>query len=261
MVSRDSTSKTLMTALVLCVVCSVLVSSAAVILKPRQDANKLLDRNRNILVAAGLFDSSAHTNDDVAGLFAGFTPRVVDLDQARFLTDPEMEELGIDINTYDQRRAANDPRYSNVLSKAEDQAGIKRRLRYPMVYVVESGDAIETIVVPVSGYGLWGIMYGFLALDGDGNTVTGIGFYELKETPGLGAEITNPNWTAVWPGKQIYDANGNVALEVVRGVGNEVHEIDGLAGATLTSRGVQNLIHFWLGDDGFGPFLANLGRG
>lgn len=261
MSARDSINQTLRIALVLCVVCSVLVSAAAVILKPLQDANKALDRNRNILVAAGLFDPAIHSNDDVQALFASFTPRIVDLDEGRFLDEAEVRALGIDLATYDQRLAANDPRYSRVLEKSEDVAKIRRRLRYPMVYVVEGGESIETVVLPISGYGLWGIMYGFLALHGDGNTVTGIGFYELKETPGLGAEVTNPRWTSIWPGKEIYDADGDVALEVVRGVGNEINEIDGLAGATLTSRGVQNLIRYWLGEDGFGPFLANIRQG
>lgn len=261
MASRDSTVRTLLIALVLCVICSVLVSTAAVVLKPRQDANKILDRNRNILSAAGLFDEGEHDAADVETLFAEFTPRIVDLDEARFLSAEEVTALEIDINNYDPRQAANDPRYSRALEKSEDVANIQRRLRYPMVYVVESGGEIETLVLPVSGYGLWGIMYGFLALEGDGNTVIGIGFYELKETPGLGAEITNPRWRAIWPGKEIYDANGNVALQVVRGIGNEIHEIDGIAGATMTSRGVQHLVDFWLGDDGFGPFLANVARG
>lgn len=261
MSANDSVKRTLSTALVLCVVCAVMVSVAAVALKPRQDANKLMDRNRNILAAAGLYDPSIHTTADVADLFAQFTPRIVGLDEGRFLSETEIRDLGIDLNTYDPRRAANDPRYSRALSKAEDQANIKRQLRYPMVYVMERGDRIESLILPISGYGLWGILHGFIALEGDGNTVTGIGFYEHKETPGLGAEVDNPDWKALWPGKQIYGAEGDVALTITRGSGSGDSEVDGLAGATLTSRGVQNLIRFWMGEAGFGPFLRSLAQG
>ena len=155
-----------------------------------QDANKILDRNKNILSAAGLFDPALHTDEDVEELFAQFSPRIVDLEQGRFLNDNEVAQLGIDLETYDPRRAINDPRYSRALSSSEDLARIKRQLLFPMVYVVEYEDIIEQIVVPVSGYGLWGILYGFLALEGDANTITGIGFYELKgnSRPGSGSD-------------------------------------------------------------------------
>ena len=258
--SNDTIKQTLTVAFSLCVVCSILVSGAAVILKPVQDANKILDRNKNILSAAGLFDPERHTDADVDTLFAQFNPRIVDMEQGRFLSDSEVAQLGIDLDTYDPRRAINDPRYSRVLRPAEDLAKIKRQLLYPMVYVVESEGRINQIVVPISGYGLWGILYGFLALEGDGNTVTGIGFYEHKETPGLGAEVSNPTWRNLWPGKKIYGNAGEVVLRVVRGIGSGESQISGLAGATLTSRGVENLIQFWLGEAGFGPLLQSIRR-
>ncbi|MEZ5491815.1 MAG: Na(+)-translocating NADH-quinone reductase subunit C [Gammaproteobacteria bacterium] len=256
--SNDTIKRTLIVALSLCVVCSILVSGAAVLLKPAQDANKILDRNKNILSAAGLFDPGMHSDDDVDELFAQFTPRIVDLESGRFLTGEEVGALGIDMSTYDPRREVNNPRYSRALSADEDIANIKRQLLYPMVYVVGSGDDVEQIVLPINGYGLWGILYGFLALEGDANTVQGIGFYELKETPGLGAEVTNPNWRGQWQGKKIFGTQGEVALRVVRGSGSGESQISGLAGATLTSRGVEDLIQFWMGENGFGPFLETL---
>jgi Na+-transporting NADH:ubiquinone oxidoreductase subunit C len=122
------------------------------------------------------------------------------------------------------------------------------------------------VVLPIHGYGLWGTLYGFLSLEGDGNTVIGLGFYEHKETPGLGAEVDNPKWKAIWPGKKVYDDQGEVAVQVVKGGVDKasdeaIHQVDGLSGATLTSRGVENLLRFWLGDEGFGPFLAKLRAG
>jgi len=253
--SKATTQKTLLVAFLLCVVCSILVSSAAVLLGPLQDANRVLDRNRNILQAAGLYDPVVHTQEDVQAMFASFTPRIVALNAGEFLAEREVEELGIDPATYDQRNYINDPEFSELLSPQEDIADIRRRVIYPMVYLQESGGEVETIVLPINGYGLWGIMYGYLALEGDGSTVKGIAFYELKETPGLGAEVGNPRWVALWPGKQIYDEEGRVALSVVKGQGEDEYEIDGLSGATLTTRGVDNMIEYWMGDDGYGPFL------
>lgn len=261
MSSKDSTSRTLLVAFLLCVVCSIVVSGTAVILKPRQDANRILDRNKNILSAAGLFDPAKNTNADVEQIFSQFTPRIVDLRAGRLLETSEAAALGINIASYDQRLMINNPDYSEAIPRELDQADIKRRVIYPMVYVMENNGALDTIVLPISGYGLWGILYGFLALEGDANTVSGIAFYELKETPGLGAEVRNPRWTALWPGKQIYadSQDQEVALRVVKGVGANDYQIDGLSGATLTSRGVDNLIQYWLGENGYGPMLKQLG--
>ena len=259
MASKDSVAGTIRIALILCVVCSIFISSAAVILKPRQDANVVTDRNRNILAAAGLFDPSIHTSADVESLFSQFQTRIVDLEEGRFLTDEELAQLQIDPATYDQRAYLNDAQFSEAIPAEEDIASLKRRVRYSTVYTIndESG-ALQTLVLPVSGYGLWGTMYGYLALQSDLNTVVGIGFYEQKETPGLGGEIVNPRWVGQWPGKQIYDEQGNVALGIVKSNAQGVHEVDGLAGASLTTRGVDNLIDYWMGPRGFGPFLENL---
>ncbi|MEX2366075.1 MAG: NADH:ubiquinone reductase (Na(+)-transporting) subunit C, partial [Pseudohongiellaceae bacterium] len=141
---------------------------------------------------------------------------------------------------------------------------ISRRARYSIAYLLEDENGnVDRIVLPVHGYGLWSTLYGFIALKGDGNTVTGITFYEHQETPGLGGEVDNPRWKSVWEGKEIYDDDGDVALRVIKGsvdenTGDAVHKVDGLSGATLTSRGVQNLVSFWMGENGFGPVLKQL---
>ncbi len=132
-----------------------------------------------------------------------------------------------------------------------------------MGYLLRSGADIEKIVLPVHGYGLWSTLYGFLALEGDGNTVAGITFYEHGETAGLGGEVDNPAWKALWPGKAIYADDGRVALKVVKGAVNPKaagaeHQVDGLSGATLTSRGVENLVSYWMGDAGYGPILKTI---
>lgn len=259
MSSKDSVGGTLRVALLLCVVCSIFISSAAVILKPMQEANKTLDRNKNILAAAGMYDPAVTPEDEVAELFAQFTPRIVDLDSGEFVSEEQLSSLGIDPATYDQRSVQNAPEFSDALTGEDDIAGLKRRVRYSTVYIVSDDNGeIADIVLPISGYGLWGTMYGYLALEGDGNTVKGIGYYDQKETPGLGGEVTNPRWKAQWPGKEVYDEDGDVALSVVKGGGQGIHQVDGISGASLTSRGVDNMIEFWMGPMGFGPFLKNL---
>jgi Na+-transporting NADH:ubiquinone oxidoreductase subunit C len=105
-------------------------------------------------------------------------------------------------------------------------------------------------------------MYGFVALDKDLKTIRGLTFYKHKETPGLGAEVDNPNWKAKWPGRLAFDDSGKVVIEVIKGPagspGETPHKVDGLSGATLTSNGVTYLLRFWLGKEAFGPYLDTL---
>ena len=252
---NDSRTKTVVVALLLCLVCSVVVSTAAVTLRPLQEANKAFDKKRNILQIAGMLRDDSSVDE----LFAGIEARVVDLDSGAFVDD-------VDPESFDQRQAARDPAESRALSKDEDVASIRRRENLATVYLVRDQDRLETIILPLHGYGLWSTMYGFIALEGDARTVKGFGFYEHGETPGLGGEIDNPNWKSLWPGKQVYGADGEVALEVIKGTvvaatPEPEYKVDGLAGATLTSRGVSNLVQFWLGDQGFKPFLDNIRQG
>jgi Na+-transporting NADH:ubiquinone oxidoreductase subunit C len=253
--SNDSIKKTLIVALSLCIVCSVIVSTAAVVLKPAQEVNKTLDRKRNILAAAGMLQEGVSIEDQ----FGQVTPRVVDLRTGRFADD-------VDVDKYDQRKAAKDPSASDRLDAAQDTAKISRREHYALVYLVEGDNGeVEKIILPIRGYGLWSTLYGFIALESDGNTVAGLGFYEHAETPGLGGEVDNPRWKAFWPGKQVYkDDAVEIALikgSVDPGSANAPWQIDGLAGATLTARGVSNLVQFWLGENGFQPFINNLKSG
>jgi len=249
--SHESTKHTLIVALALCIVCSVVVSSAAVLLRPAQQANKELDKKANILRAAGLLDE----NRSVEEQFANVQTRIVDLDTGRF-TD------AVDAGSYDQRKAAKDPSLSEKLSGEQDIAKIGRRVKYATVYLVSGPSGIEKVILPIKGYGLWSTLYGFLALESDMNTVAGLGFYEHAETPGLGGEVDNPEWKAKWIGKKVY-ADGEAKLSVIKGSVDgsspaAVYQVDGLSGATLTSKGVDNLIHFWMGQNGYAGFLTNL---
>ncbi len=252
---NDSRTKTVLVALLLCLVCSVIVSTAAVSLKPLQEANKALDKKRNILQIADMMREDVSIDE----AFELIEARVVDLKTGEYIDS-------VDPAVYDQRKAAKDPAASRPLSKDEDIASIRRRADQATVYLVRDEEKLETIILPIHGYGLWSTMYGFIALEGDARTISGFGFYEHAETPGLGGEIDNPQWKAQWPGKLVYDDSGDVAIEVMKGaVGdttpNLQYKVDGLAGATLTSRGVTNLLRFWLGEQGFKPYLQRIRQG
>jgi len=253
--NKDSIKSTITVALLLCLVCSIIVAGSAVLLKPLQQANKALDKKTNILLAAGIETEG----QDVNVLFEQFTPKVIDLDTGRYVSD-------VDATTYDQRKASKDPKQSDVLSGEDDIASINRRAKYATVYLLEKDGQLDRIILPVKGYALWSTLYGFLALEADGNTVAGLGFYEHAETPGLGGEIDNPRWKALWPGKKMFDANGTLAVDLIKGSVDPsnpkaIHQVDGLSGATLTTNGVENLLVFWLGENGFGPYLNNLRAG
>ena len=133
------------------------------------------------------------------------------------------------------------------------------------LYEIMKGDDLEMVVLPVEGKGLWSTLYGFLALDADGDTIRGIAFYKHGETPGLGGEIENPRWQALWDGRKAYDSAGRPVIAVIKGkagdTSSDPHHVDGLSGATLTSNGVTALVQRWLGEDGYGPFLAKLRKG
>ncbi len=247
----DSVPKTIFVAVALCLVASMVVSAAAVALRPQQEINALKDKQVNILQVAGVYDPA----QDVAEAFAAFEPHVLELETGTF-TDQ------FDAASFDDRAAADDPATSVALT--DDPAGIGRQANFVTVYLLrDDAGEIDKVILPIHGYGLWSTLYGFIALEENGNDVFGLQFYEHAETPGLGAEVDNPRWRAMWNGRKLRDDSGELLITVAKAVppaGPDYH-IDALAGATLTSVGVDNLIKFWMGEQGYAPFLENLKAG
>jgi Na+-transporting NADH:ubiquinone oxidoreductase subunit C len=246
---NDSTRKTLIVALALCLVCSILVSTAAVKLQPLQQRNQELDRKKIILEVAGLLKPGVSIDE----LFKQVEPKVVDLSTGEYVDT-------MDPNQYDQRQAVKDPEMSVKIPPDRDIAQIRRRAKYAVVYLVKEEGQTKLILLPVYGYGLWSTMYAYIALERDANTIFGLRFYEQGETAGLGAEIDNPRWRNNWNGKVVYGEAEKPQIRVIKGVvapgdPEAKFKIDGLAGATLTANGVTNLIHYWLGPEGFGTYL------
>lgn len=230
--------------LVACIACAIIVSVTAVSVRPEQNLNIENEKKVKILAAAGI------QTDKVDEEFLRIKTVFVDFETDKLVT--------ID-TAYDHIKAASNPDQSTVIPKADDIAVLKRRENIGTIYVwVDEKNAIEKLVLPIRGYGLWGTLYGYLSLDSDLNTVRGIEYYDHKETPGLGGEVDNPNWKSDWYGKRIYNEDGSVALYVTKGASSTDYEIDGISGATLTTNGVSNMIKYWLGDNGYGPIIKNL---
>ncbi|MBA6263116.1 Na(+)-translocating NADH-quinone reductase subunit C [Colwellia sp. Bg11-12] len=245
--NKETPIKTIGFVFLVCLVCAALVSVAAISLKPLQQANKLLDKQTKILEASGLLEKAG---TDIVGTYNKYVvAKMIDLDSGKII------EGNTDI--FDERADARDTAKSSKLTN--DTAGINRRANRAVVYLVNNEQGqLNTLVLPIVGSGLWDLMYGYIGLAPDLNTVRSLIYSDLKETPGLGAEVLNPKWKALWPGKQIYNDSGEVAIKVIKGgaKAGDVHGVDALSGATLTSNGVQNTLHFWLGEQGYGPFIT-----
>ncbi len=248
---NDNPKKTIFVAAALCLVCSILVSTSAVMFKPLQQANKEADIKKNILAVSGLLTEDA----DITSLFEQFEVKIVDLETGDY--------SDIEPATYDQRKAAGNPEQNVTLSSEQDIASIGRRAKLAKIYILKDGDSIKQAVLPIHGYGLWSTLYGFISFEGDFNTIGGLQFYAHAETPGLGGEVDNPRWRKQWQGKKAFNNSGDLKIEVIRGhvdfkMADAAHKVDGLSGATLTSVGVSNLVNYWLGDHGFGPYLKKM---
>ncbi|MCP4170433.1 MAG: Na(+)-translocating NADH-quinone reductase subunit C [Fuerstiella sp.] len=252
---NPETKRTYKVAIQLCLVCSVVVSSLAVGLKDIQNQQKEAFRQQSILSAAGKWEDGG----DTAELFKEYiTPVVVDLE-----INKATDRYQADDSRLETKFADRTPEFHDILDSAADVAGIRKREKYSIVYEVRESDVLKTVVLPVRGKGLWSTLYGFVALDltaaadgAAGLKIKGLTYYKHGETPGLGGEVDNPLWKAKWPGKSVYTDGWEVKVEVSKSASTE-YQVDALSGATLTSNGVTNMLRFWLGKDGFGPYLQN----
>ncbi len=261
---KDSPVNVVILAVVLCVVCSLVVSSAAVGLRSWQDANVLLDKRANILSVAGFEDVASGDVNDVFG--KRFTVELIDMNTGLPAAKDAMEAMDAagkkyadeedTIAKYDQIWASKSKKPS-ISDPTDDATLIKYREKFSHVYVLKSedGSAIEKYVFPVRGYGLWSMMKGYLAVEPDLQKIAGLTFYEHGETPGLGGEIKSARFKAQWPGKQIYGDDGSVAVRVIKAAPKDAYSVDALSGATITSTGVSNMMKYWLGPEGFGPYI------
>ena len=251
----ESPARALMVVLGVAVVCALLVSFTAVTLRPYQIAN--VERHRLALPESILAALSAAGRTLATG---NIESRVVELATGRYAD-------GIDADTFDARQAEADPDASSEVPAEHDVARIKRRANHAVVYLVRDADRnVQLLILPVYGKGYQSTLRAFLALEGDTSTVAALRFYEQGDTPGLGGRIQDADWEAQWPGKRVYDESGNLRLGVATGdkavaSADGRYLVDGISGATRTSRGIHRLLQFWLGEFGFGPYLERVRQG
>lgn len=206
--------------------CSFVVSLTAVTLKPMQDENRLREANSSLA--------------EVMDILGGGAPAT------RFVV----------LSSGDYTRRDSSTRID--LAPDRDIAGLVTLETVATVYELREGGELKFVVLPVHGYGYQSLLRGYLALGSDLNTVAALSFHEQGETPGMGARIGEREWLALWGGRRVADEDGVIRLAVARGEATGVHEVDGISGATRTGSGVTNLVQFWLGPDGYGPYLQRL---
>ncbi len=243
-----STAYTYKFSLGLCLICSFLLATAAVGLRAKQEANQKLDKQKSVLQACRIIKTGESVSPEkIRELFSNITQKVVDLKTDTYATDVAPENF--------------DPAEIPQMKAPGNEAQLSEIPEEILIYQVMKDDKVDMLVLPISGKGLWGTLYGYLAISSDTTTIRGITYYSHKETPGLGGEVDNPVWKSLWPDRKIYDADWNVAIRVIKGAAdspaNDPYHVDGLSGATITSRGVTNMLKFWLGDQGFGPYLKS----
>jgi Na+-transporting NADH:ubiquinone oxidoreductase subunit C len=253
---KDSPLRALLVVLVTAVVCSSIVSASVVLLRPVQLNNKLLEQSQNIMRLSGQLPEQKPDDETVLELFKSLDARVVDVDETSLETE-------FDPYTFDERKAAGDPELSVAIPSGEDVASLGRRSRFKTVYLVWEDGTLERVILPIRGAGMWAMIYGYLALESDFNTIAGATFYEQNETPGLGDQITQDYWLNQWTGKQLFDPAGEMLFHVAEGPvtpdsAAADFQVDALTGATVTANAVTALVQYWLGPNGYGPLLESM---
>lgn len=207
----------------------LLLALAASALRERQQFNEEVNVKRNILMAVGVLDRDREM--ELEEIDAMYQESV-----QSFAVDPEGTIVeGVSGESLDLEVVLQDPDTSQH--------------RYPVFVATDAGGS-TVYAIPVFGKGLWSTLYGYLALEADLETVRGMTFYAHGETPGLGAEIEQAWFQDNFVGKKIYDAGALRTIQVVKGtVENRIQDpgerdyfVDGISGATITGRGVSNLL-------------------
>lgn len=201
--------KSVVFAAVMCLVISLLLTTASTGLQRFQQKNILIDKHKNILQSVGIVDPGQKTDPDaIERLFA-----------------ESIQSLWVD------------PTGQLIEEKDRGEQSLP-------VYVYVKDGSVEAYIIPINSRGLWGRILGYLALEADGSTVAGFTVYKHSETPGLGGEIEKSWFQKNWIGKQIVDQSGDfVSVKIAKGRVDEMipkdkrpHYVDGISGATLTGK-------------------------
>ena len=219
---RQSNSYIILYAAILTVVCGGLLALAAEGLKEKQQANVDQEQKKNILSTV----MTLKDGDDVNTIY-----------------DKSVSAFVVDFNG----KKVEGVNPAKLALKPEWKKAAKDRM-LPIYEFKNAADPnkIDFVVLPVYGYGLWNDIYGFVALKSDMNTVQGVSFSHVGETPGLGARIAESDIQERFKGKSIFDGDVVASITMMKGEGkdysNDSHKVDGMSGATLTGKGLNNML-------------------
>lgn len=248
---REGDLKIFIVALSLAFVCSVVVSVTAVSLDPIQKKNAALNRNKNVLIAAGEFNSQTDVEKAFANISAGF----VKMGEGEFNVSENVSDFYENL-----QQISSSEETSMRTENLNPDIGFSRVPSKMPAYIFRKDGKINKVVLMVYGKGLWSTLYGFICIAPDGRTVQGLTFYQHGETPGLGGKVDNKQWKEQWENKKVYDKSGDLRIQVIKGdvdknADDAIYKIDGLSGATMTTNGVNNLVRFWMSEFAYGSFL------
>jgi len=216
---RSSNNYVLTFAVIITVVAAVLLAGAATLLKPMQDANRKKEKQENILSVVGKTGENDYKQFD------------------QFITSLVIDENG---DVVEGVKAFDIDLAMDKRIKSKDA---NHKLQYPLYVFEENGK--KTYILQLAGVGLWGPIWGYLALDEDGNTIRQAVFDHKGETPGLGAEINTDAFESQFQNKLILNENNEfVSVQVTKGAKaeGEMHQVDAISGGTITSNGVSNML-------------------
>jgi len=213
----NSNTYTYTFATVMVVIVAVLLSGTSLGLKSRQSANITQEKKQSILASIGIEKNRAESDL----IFTEYVKQSLTLSGGQVVSEDASAAFDID------------------MASAVKSDNMERSVP---LYVTEK-DGETFYVVPLRGKGLWGPVWGYIALESDGNTVVGATFGHKSETPGLGAEITTPIFTDQFPGKKISEEGVFQSISVVKeGTSTGNYMVDGISGGTITSNGVNDML-------------------
>ncbi|HSV98091.1 MAG TPA: NADH:ubiquinone reductase (Na(+)-transporting) subunit C [Spirochaetota bacterium] len=239
---RQGNAYTLIFLAAVALAASLVLSLASHLLKERQVLLQRADMKRNILIAAGFMECYADAHEAKREMDPGICADVHLYYQAH------MRALLLDHRGKVVDEPGTRPELVDPAREAEKPPGKRRYPVFLRVDSIKGKEVVSAYCIPIYGKGLWSSLYGYLALEPDLNTVKGLTFHKQGETPGLGAEIQSRWFQDGFKGKKILDGGGNlVSITVLKGKldpssPQAAHLVDGISGATLTTKGVTELL-------------------
>lgn len=249
-----STTRTIIVTLVITTFCAVLVVAASSLLKPRQLAWLAIEMNRSIVTAMepSLIAGDVLTPTEVV-------ERVSQLDILLIDLKTGARSSAADPLLYNFFSAGENPELQYKIPPSMDVAGLVHRPTLAPVYRHYEGVTLQRVGLPIYGPGMWSRIAGYIVLESDCNTIANIYFYQHGETPGIGDQIESPEWRKQWVGKKIRNEKGDFKFQQRKSTqvkGTDEYQIDAISGATVTSAAVILQAQYWLGDDGYGPYIT-----